>query len=76
MAMTGAGLALAITNELQTIPDYQLRIEALAVWTKVATAIVQYIQEHAQVTVAVTSVSGVTPGIGVSGAGAGAGTVS
>ena len=50
--------------------------QAVAHWQQVTRAFFASIVANGQVTVAVTSVSGVTPGGGVSGPGAGTGTIS
>lgn len=80
MAMTGSGMAAAVIAAVdaedprqpgETMAQYRLRIE-----TARGDAIVAYIAANAVVTVVVTSVSGVTPGVGASGAGTGTGTIS
>lgn len=45
-----------------------------AIWQAIGTAIVAHITANAVVNVTVASVSGVTPGVGVSGPGVGVGT--
>jgi hypothetical protein len=58
--------ALLLTDPNPSRPDF---------WREIAEAIVEHIQSNALVTVAVVSVSGVTSGGGVSGPGAGTGTI-
>ena len=47
-----------------------------ALFQAMASAIINHITSNAAITVTVASVSGVTPGVGVSGSGAGTGTIS
>lgn len=67
MAMTGSGLAALIKSTLDAIDPSERDHDA--VWNGIGDAIVAYIQANATVTV--ISVSGVTTGAGVSGAGTG-----
>lgn len=73
MSMLGSGLATAVKSAIAAIPNPK---DHDAVWNAIGDAIVNYIIANAHVTVAVTSVSGVTTGAGVSGAGTGTGTIS
>lgn len=72
--MTGEGLASAIKTAIAEVPEGGRDFDAM--WNAIATAIVTYIQTNAVVSsnVAVTSVSGVTTGAGVSGPGTGTAT--
>lgn len=65
MAMNGSALGTQIATALGVAADPV----AVAAWQSIANAIVTHITTNAVVTVA--SVSGVTPGPGVSGPGAG-----
>lgn len=73
MPMVGTALATAIKAAIAGVPDPKTYD---AVWNTVAAAIVSYIQTNATVAVTVTSVSGVTAGVAVSGAGTGTGIIS
>ena len=78
--MSGSVLANAIWTAIKadTGATYTPAQDAagLAKWTIIATEIINHITTNAQVTVTVTSVSGVTTGPGVSGPGAGTGLIS
>ena len=75
MAMNGTTLGNEIAAALATLSDSD-KGDLSKCWGKIATAIVTHIQTNAVIStnVAVTSVSGVTVGAGVSGPGAGTGT--
>lgn len=77
MTLTAAGLAAAITAQQGPAQDMTIQDDENL---KLATALITYITANAVVnaTVAVTSVSGVTTGAGVSGPGTGtaSGTIS
>jgi len=79
MAMTASGMATLIVTALKArnpeiTGDEETELQAY--WEDICGGIVSHIQSSAQVTtsVAVASVSGVTPGGGVSGPGSGTGT--
>jgi ABC-type branched-subunit amino acid transport system substrate-binding protein len=82
MAMTGAGLAAARKAAKDAVPAPTANtaaaalVYATAMNTADSTAIVSYLTANMVVAVTVTSVTGVTPGAGVSGPGTGTGTVS
>ena len=75
MAMVGNDLGDAMQAAIDALSNTD-KANRQKVFRAMGTAIVTYIQAHAQVasTVAVTSVSGVTVGAGVSGPGAGTAT--
>lgn len=68
MAMTGSGMANAVTTAIAGM-DPADKSDHAEMWLVICNAIVAYIQANA--VVAVTSVSGVTAGAGVSGPGTG-----
>jgi len=68
MPMSGVTLGTAIEVAISGLSDVQKQNTAL-VWQTIATEITNHIADNATVTV--TSVSGVTPGGGVSGPGTG-----
>lgn len=67
MAMVGNDLGDAILAAVNAVP--QPPVDRTAIYRAIGTAIVTYIQAHAQVVV--TNVGGVTPGGGTSGPGTG-----
>lgn len=73
MAMVGNDMGDAIKAAIDGVSD---KTDRSALFRAIGTAIVTYIQGHAQVasTVVVTNVSGVTTGPGTSGPGAGTAT--
>jgi hypothetical protein len=73
MAMNGDVLGDAIKAAVDAVGD---KTDRQALFRAIGAAIVTHITTQAAVTVTVTSVSGVTVGAGVSGPGAGTGTVS
>lgn len=66
MAMNGDTLGASLKSAIDALPD---KTDRNAIWKAIGDTIVAHIQAHATVTV--TSVSGVTAGSGVSGAGTG-----
>lgn len=75
MAMNSTVLSALIKTKVEAATGYAMPAMSQVVWTAIAEAIIEHIQTAAQVTVAVTSVSGVTTGVGVSGPGTGTGTI-
>ena len=77
MAMNGVVLGDAIIAAIDSAVGSHASASAdqrTAIWHAIGTAIVAHIQT-ATVAVTVASVAGVTPGAGISGAGAGTGTI-
>lgn len=78
MALNGIVLGNAIKSAIDaavaTTPSAS-EAQRTAIWQAIGTAIVAHIVTNAQVNVAVISVSGVTVGPGISGPGAGTGTI-
>lgn len=70
----GQQIIAAIDGELASQPTANA-VQREAIWKAVGRAIVLHIQTSGAVTVTVASVSGVTVGPGVSGPGAGTGTI-
>ncbi|HEY6018424.1 MAG TPA: hypothetical protein VIY48_00535 [Candidatus Paceibacterota bacterium] len=75
MALSGTLLGDAIKSSIDGLTDAQKQ-DRTQLFEAMGTAIVNYIKTNALVTVAVASVSGVTPGGGASGPGTGTGTIS
>jgi hypothetical protein len=69
VALSASVLSGLIRTKVEARTGHEMRDAAVEVWDAVAEAIVEHIQASAVVTVA--SVSGVTPGSGVSGPGTG-----
>jgi hypothetical protein len=74
MAMNGGVLGAAIKAAVQDAAESD-PTDRDAMFAALGDAIVAHIQAFGSVTVAVTSVSGVTAGAGVSGPGSGTGTI-
>ena len=70
----GDAIKAAIDAAVASTPSAS-EAQRAAVWRAIGTAIVSHIQTQGTVVVAVTSVSGVTTGVGVSGPGAGTGGI-
>ena len=78
MAMNGVVLGqqmLAAIDQAVAASPSASQAQRQAIWIAIGNAIVSHIQLNAQVAVAVTSVSGVTTGLAVSGPGTGTGTI-
>ena len=78
MALNGNILGDAIRTAVETAVETTREAgdaQRRAIWRAVGNAIVQHITTFAVVNVTVPSVSGVTPGAGISGPGAGSGGV-
>lgn len=69
----GAALLSAVDDAIALHPHAGTAQRA-EIWRKIGNAIVTHVR-LASVTVTVTSVSGVTPGVGVSGPGTGSGSI-
>lgn len=77
MALSGTVLGAALKSALTLTPNPGEAMDAFRtrVFEAMGNTIVQHIVTNAQVIVQVASVTGVTPGPGVSGPGTGTGTV-
>jgi hypothetical protein len=75
MALDPTVLANLIVTNVEAATGNVMPAVAQTVWQAVAAAIITHITTEGVVTVAVASVSGVTAGVGVSGPGAGTGTI-
>jgi len=74
MAMNGDVLGSAISAYVSGLDD-AVQADNETVWKGIMGLVVSHIQTNAQVVVAVSSVSAVTPGAGVSGPGTGSGSI-
>ena len=75
MALDPTVLADLIVANIESATSNVLPPQASVVWNAVAEAIVTHLTTSGVVVVTVASVSGVPPGSGVSGSGAGTGTI-
>lgn len=75
MALDAGVLGALIVTQIEAATENQLPPIAATVWKAVAQAIIDHITTAGVVTVTVPSVSGVTPGPGVSGSGVGTGII-
>jgi len=78
MSLNGDRLGLAILSAVEgiSLSNPMTPTQKQDIFKAIGNQIVSEITSYAQVTVNVTSVSGVTPGGGISGPGSGTGTVS
>lgn len=72
MAMNATVLGAALKSAIDGVSD---KTDRNALFEAMAQAIISHITSNATITVTVASVSGVTPGVGVSGTGAGTATI-